>query len=113
MRIDIKARGFDLTEGLREHAERRLQFALSWASGEVREVRVCLSETSGPHGGNDKRCQIKIPVEGTQNVLVEDAQSDLYLAIDRAADRSGRAIARRLQRFREYRHDRPGLPAED
>ena len=111
MRIDIPARGFDLTEGLREHTVRRLQFALSWASGEVREVRVCLSDPNGARGGNDKRCQIKIPIEGNQNLLVEDAQSDLYLAIDRAADRSGRAMARRLQRFREYRHDRPA--AED
>lgn len=113
MRIDIQARGFDLTEGLREHTVRRLQFALSWASDEVRTVRVCLSDLNGPRGGNDKRCQIQIPISGNQKVLVEDAESDLYQAIDRAADRSERAIARRLQRLREYHHERPGPAVED
>ena len=36
MHIDIQARGFPLTEGLREHTERRLKFALSWASHDLR-----------------------------------------------------------------------------
>ena len=102
MRIDIQARGFDLTEGLREHAERRLQFALSWVS--VRTVRVCLFDVNGPRGGNDKRCRIQIPMAGAQNVVVEDAEADLYLAIDRAADRTERTMARRLGRLREHRH---------
>ena len=107
MRINIQARGFELTEGLREHAERRLQFALSWASDEVRAVRVCLFDVNGPRGGNDKRCRIQIPMAGAPNVVVEDAESDLYLAIDRAADRTERTMARRLGRLREHRHMRP------
>jgi putative sigma-54 modulation protein len=113
MRIDIQARGFDLTEGLREHTERRLQFALSWVSNEVRAVRVCLSDLNGPRGGNDKRCRIQIPMVGAQNVVVEDAQADLYLAIDRAADRTERTLARRLGRLREHHHQRlsPEPPA--
>jgi ribosomal subunit interface protein len=112
MRIDIQARGFDLTEGLRAHTERRLQFALSWASDEVRAVRVCLSDINGPRGGNDKRCRIQIPMAGAQNVVVEDAESDLYVAIDRAAERTERAMSRRLERLREHQHQRltPELP---
>lgn len=50
MRIDIQARGFDLTQGLREHAE-----------------------------------------------------ADLYAAIDRAAERTERTLARRLGQLREPR----------
>ena len=34
MRINIQARGFELTEGLRQHTERRLQFAIDWAGDE-------------------------------------------------------------------------------
>ena len=30
MKIDIKTSGFPLTEALKQHAERRLHFALSW-----------------------------------------------------------------------------------
>lgn len=114
MRIDIQARGFDLTEGLRAHTERRLRFALSWASDELRAVRVRLSDQNGPRGGNDKCCRILIPMAGAQNVVVEDAQSDLYLAIDRAADRTERTMARRMGRLHEHRDQRlvPELPAD-
>ena len=106
MRIDIQSRGFDLTEGLREHTERRLQFALNWASHDVRTVSVRLFDINGPRGGNDKRCRIQIPISGGQDVVIEDTEADLYVAIDRAADRTERALARRLERQREHRHER-------
>jgi putative sigma-54 modulation protein len=106
MRIDIQARGFDLTQGLREHAERRLQFALAWADKDVRSVSIRLSDVNGPRGGNDKRCQIKIPLVGGPDVVIEDAEADLYVAIDRAAERTERTLARRLGRLREHRRTR-------
>lgn len=103
MRITIQARGFTLTDGLREQTERRLQFALGWANNEVRAVSVCLSDINGPRGGNDKRCRIQIPLAGAPDVVVEDLESDMYVAIDRAADRTERTLARRLERLREHR----------
>jgi len=104
MRIDIQASGFKLTDGLRAHAERRLQFALSWAVHDVRKVMVRLSDINGPRGGNDKRCYIQIPIPGRPDVVIEDTEPDLYLAIDRAADRIERSVARRLERKREHHH---------
>ena len=106
MRIDIQAIGFDLTEGLREHTERRLQFALNWASHDVRTVTVRLFDINGPRGGNDKRCRIQIPLAGLQDVVIEDTETDLYVAIDRATERTERTVTRRLERLREHRHDR-------
>lgn len=106
MRIDIQARGLELTEPLRAHTERRLQFALSWANDDVRAIAVRLSDINGPRGGNDKRCRIKITLAGTTDVVIEDGESDLYVAIDRAAARTERAVGRRLERLREHRHER-------
>jgi putative sigma-54 modulation protein len=57
MRIDIQTSGFKLTGGLREHTERRLRFALSWAVHDVRKVVVRLSDINGPRGGNDNSRQ--------------------------------------------------------
>lgn len=108
MRIEIQARGFELTEALRQHTERRLQFAIGWAGHNVRTVNVRLSDINGPRGGNDKRCRIMIPLPGGQDVVIEDTESDLYVAIDRAADRAERSLARRLERSREHRHVRIG-----
>lgn len=104
MRIDIHTSGFELTNGLREHTERRLQFALSWASYDVRKVVVRLSDINGPRGGNDKRCSIQIPLPRTPDIVIEDTESDLYVAIDRAVDRAERSVARRLERQREHPH---------
>ena len=107
MRIDIQTSGFLLTDGLREHATRRLQFALSWANHDVRKVAVRLSDINGPRGGSDKRCQIQVRLSGSQDVVIEDTEADLYVAIDRAADRADRAVARRLERLHEHDHARP------
>jgi ribosome-associated translation inhibitor RaiA len=85
---------------------RRLQFALGWANHDVRKVNVRLFDINGPRGGKDKRCRIQVPIPGTQNVVIEDTETDLYVAIDRAAERTERAVVRRLERLREHPHDR-------
>lgn len=104
MKIDIRARGFELTEGLRQHAERRLSFALGWASYDVRKVTVCLFDVNGPRGGEDKCCRIQVALPKAQDVVIEDTEADLYIAIDRAAERVERSVTRRLERQREHRH---------
>jgi putative sigma-54 modulation protein len=106
MHINIQARGFELSEGLRLHTERRLQFAIDWASDDVTTIKVRFSDINGPRGGNDKRCIIQIPISGQRDVVIEDTESDLYVAIDRAADRLEQTLARKLERMREHRHHR-------
>jgi ribosomal subunit interface protein len=106
MRINIQARGFELTEGLRQHTERRLQFAIDWASDEVRTVKVRFSDINGPRGGHDKCCTILIPIAGQRDVVIKDIEADLYVAIDRAADRVERTLSRKLERVREVQHQR-------
>jgi putative sigma-54 modulation protein len=107
MQIIIQASGFDLSAGLREHVERRIHFALDRASHYVRKVSIRLSDVNGPRGGEDKRCCIQVTVAGAADMLIEDTEPDLYVAIDRAADRSGRTLARLLARRREHRHESP------
>ena len=107
MQIVIQSRGFDLTAGLREHVQRRIHFALDWANYHVGKVYVRLSDINGPHGGEDKRCHIQIEAPGVADVVIKDTEVDLYVAIDRAADRAGRVLSRRVSRQREHRHDSP------
>jgi putative sigma-54 modulation protein len=113
MQIVIQARGFALTAGLREHIERRIRFALDWATYHVRKVSVRLSDLNGPRGGEDKRCHIQVAIPGGTDVVIEDTEADLYVAIDRAADRAGRTLARRVDRQREHRHDSPRAAGSD
>jgi ribosomal subunit interface protein len=104
MHIDIQARGFELTDGLREHTMRRLSFATDWARDEVRRVTVRLSDINGPRGGEDKRCLIQIPLAGRADIVIDELDSDLYVAIDKAIDRIERVLAKQIERAREHHH---------
>ena len=104
MQILTQARGFDLSAGLREHVERRLRFALDWAHYQVSGISVLLSDINGPRGGADKRCRIRVTVAGMTEVVIDDVEADLYIAIDRVVDRAGRTLARRVARQREHQH---------
>ena len=98
MQIDIQARNFSLTDALRGHAERRLRFALTRCDDHIQRVVVRLSDINGPHGGADKRCHLQVMLNGLPDVVVEDTEADLYIAIDRATDRAGRTVVRKLNR---------------
>ena len=98
MQIDIQTHGFSLTDGLRDHTERRLRFALARVAGRVRRITVRFFDINGPRGGIDKRCRIQVMLNGFGGVVIEDTETNLYLAIDRAADRIGRNVMRRLAR---------------
>ena len=49
--------------------------------------------------GIDKRCRIQVTLNGLGAVVIEDTEANLYLAIDRAADRIGRNVMRRLAHY--------------
>lgn len=105
MQLDIQTNGFSLTEGIRNYATQRMQFALDRNDGHVMHVRVSLADINGPRGGIDKRCQINLALAGQNTIVIEDTEADLYIAIDRASDRCERTLARRLDRMREHSHD--------
>jgi putative sigma-54 modulation protein len=96
MQTDIQARSFPLTDALRNHVHNRLGFTFLYASSRVRRVLVRLSDLNGPRGGIDKRCLVEVRLEGLPVVVVEDVQSDMYSAIDRAVGRAARTVKRRL-----------------
>lgn len=106
MQIDIQTRDFSLTKSLRSHVERRLGFALSTRYDRIRRILVRLSDINGPRGGNDKCCQLHVVMPGQADVIIEDTQANLYVAIDRAADRASRAVTRKLARLRNHHRGR-------
>jgi len=96
MKIGIQCRGFSLTGAIAGHVRKRLDFLLGHGIRRVRRVDVTLSDLNGPRGGVDKRCLIKVSIDGLPPVIIEDVQSDLYAAIDRAAGRASRTVVRRM-----------------
>jgi ribosomal subunit interface protein len=98
MQIDIKSRDFPLTDALRSHAVKRMRFALTCCDDAILRVVMRLSDTNGPRGGSDKRCKLQLMLEGMPDVVIEDTETDMYVAIDRATGRAGRTLVRRLDR---------------
>ena len=101
MQLEIQARHFSLTNALRNYIERRLAFALSAHDEHVRRVTVRLSDINGPRGGEDKQCHLQIVFDHLPDVIVEDTESDMYIAIDRATDRASRTVGRKVSRLRD------------
>jgi len=93
MLFDILARNFVLTTDLRCHIERRLVFALSTREKHIQRVRVRLSDIN-PH--DSKYCHIHVVLPQLTDVVVEDTEVNMYIAIDRAVNRVGRQLARRI-----------------
>jgi ribosomal subunit interface protein len=98
MHIDIQAQNFSITEPLTAYVMRRVNFAFSSRYDQIIRINVRLLDINGPRGGVDKRCRIHINLPRIKDIVIEDTEPDLYTAIDRAMDRAGRTLNRRLER---------------
>lgn len=116
MRLGILARGIALTDSIRLYAQRRLKTALGRYPQTLESVQVRLADVNGPRGGIDKHCVIEVRGPALTPIIVRERDADLYVAIDRAAERVDRAVGRRLSRNRTMstrglrRPTCPGVP---
>lgn len=100
MRIEIQARKFSLTHALHSYAEQRVRSGLTRFDERIMKVSLWLSDVNGPKGGNDKNCQVQIVIPGKPDVVVEETRDNLYAAINRAVERAGQSLVRKLDRQR-------------
>lgn len=98
MHLVIRSRNLNISDALANHCLQKLFSALRPFHGRLGAVLVRLTDVNGPRGGIDKRCQLVIELTGVRHLVITSADSDLYCAIDRAADRAGHSIARELKR---------------
>lgn len=92
-----------MTHALAEHVRRRLAFVLARHSDRIQRVGVRIGDENGPRGGVDKFCRIRVHLQDAPVAVIEDVAVDLYAAIDRAAERVGRVVAKRLDRTHPIR----------
>lgn len=102
MKVGIVVRGIRLAESIRHFARHRLSAALGRYRQVLQSVRMTLTDVNGPRGGVDKHCVIEVRVPALVPIVVRERDADLHVAIDRAADRVDRAVARRLARSIAY-----------
>ena len=101
MKISIRSKLSEVDSSVREHIKRRLHFSLGRMATRIPKVIVRIDDLNGPRGGVDKTCRIDVEVLRGSDVFVEDRDADVIAVIDRAAQRTGRAVARALERTRD------------
>ena len=107
MHIDIQSRSHQVNGSLLEHVVQRVRHLLSDARDHVRNVKVRLFDVNGPLGSQDKRCVVQVKLNHLPLVVTEETQADLQVAVDRALNRAGRTVKRRLERPRDRRRGGP------
>ena len=83
---------------MRARVERSFRFALGRFSDRIERVRVVFSDETGQSARHDHNCcRIQVAVHGRlPAVCIEQADFNFEAVVDWAAERVGRAVARRL-----------------
>ena len=92
-------------DALRTYVDRRLRFALARFGRRVGEITVRIR----PDGPSGNHCRISAEVLPFGEVAIEQADSDLFTAIDRATSKLGRQFSRELERMRDARVGRESV----
>jgi putative sigma-54 modulation protein len=100
MKLKFRGDKVLVEQARRGKAELRLGLMLGRFGDEVDSVTLHLSKTAGRTGQSGKRCQIAVGLK-PKRVRVECTDADLTVALERAADRAVRSVARVLDRERE------------
>jgi ribosomal subunit interface protein len=101
MRVEIRGRRTLVSAAFREHALRRIGFALSRYGAALSRVVLRVADENGPRGGVDKQARMLARLRRGGQLEIAERDADLYAAIDRGAGRLQRALARALDRRRE------------
>lgn len=109
MIIDIQARNFSLTEALRGYVVKRINSALTGSNDYIQRIVVRLSDVNGPKGGIDKRCHIQVVIPHQRDVVIDDVESNLYAAVDIAANRAGCTVSRHVAKYRRHNRSMPSF----
>ena len=99
MKISVRPRDIRWSDELQKQVERSIMFAVDRYSTQVTGVSVYLADLNGPRGGVDMLCQITAELRGAMPVLILEKGDDLLTTVNRAANRLGYRIGRRIDRM--------------
>lgn len=100
MKVEIRGRGIQIDDALREHARRRVDFALGRFESSIRWVSLQLEDMNGPRGGVDKRCVIEVGSDVFETRIVDARDADVSAVVSAACSIMARSVARALERSR-------------
>ena len=96
----IRVFGVVVRQDDRKNMAHKLGMKLGKYASSIERVTVRLSDANGPKGGRDLVCQIKVVLSGLPSIVVEERDSALHRAFDRAMKATALAVRGSLQRRR-------------
>src|ERR1051326_4977317 len=105
MQIRTNANDAENAEAIRSYIERRLRLALGRFGQRVGHITVRIS----PDGPSANHCRIRAEMVPLGQIIVEETDSDLFTAVDRAAGNIRRQFGRELERIRNSRVGRESV----
>ena len=94
----IRAVGAPIDATDRAYLRRKLGMKLGKFARGIERTSVRIRDVNGPRGGADKVCAIKVVLSGLPSVVVEEQHASLQAAMDRALQRTERAVRRSVER---------------
>ena len=92
---------FDYSDALSKHIERRVAAAVRSQGAQVEGIALKLLDVNGPRGGaNDKVVRISVSLKPWGRLVASAASSDIYLSVDKAADRLSKVLRRHRSRLK-------------
>jgi len=98
--VYIRAARSMLDAADRDYLRRKLGRKLGKFATSIERVSVRVDDVSGPRGGVDKRCRIKVVLSSLPSILVQAQHDSVQAAMDRALAGTERAVRQAVQRRR-------------
>lgn len=84
-----------LSDAFTDHIHRSLEKVDQRFGDWLTRTEVFIKDVNGPKGGIDKHCRLEARPRGTEPVVIDHQDDDLYTCVARAADKLGSALERR------------------
>jgi len=104
--LDVRTRGFNLTDGIHQHVVDHVAAKVAKHARVISSLTVRLQDVNGPKGGPDKCCRIELLISGVGPIIIEETHQDTYAAIDAAGVRLVAAVHRELEQRRSRQRQR-------
>jgi len=108
MKIDVQARRFTLTDGLRAAVQREIGRLAQATGPRITRISVRLFDVNGTRGGLDKGCLVHAHFDDGLSIVGTDVDSDLYRSVSSAFDKLLRSRRASVSRRQTRRRAPPG-----
>jgi len=99
MQVLLTSRNFDLTDPIREYANKKFS-ALDKFFEKIIRANVLISKDSHHNKGDVYFCECKLEIPGTDLFVSKDEQ-DMYKAIDKVSDHLAEELKKRKEKVEE------------